>query len=284
MRHGQARDKVVYLHKACKDLTVDGLVFKKDQTVYVGSGSIQRPFSKSDRSKIHLKMWQNLYCIILKHNLTVEESLKLENALLDISWNAGILNIRKKAYSVHEIKDSEVSKYFYLDELGKVRWNIDVMSGRWRKIFSARKGDNAGYVGKNGYWTVRLNGKTVKLHRVVWVLYNKEDLDTSLVIDHIDRNRSNNHPSNIRATTYSENNKNKKVKLSKLGLSRIRFSEKQELFHVQWTGEDGRKKHKYFCLKPRIKNGLNYEQAYKECLKFAKEFVKLNNLDNNSFK
>lgn len=58
-------------------------------------------------------------------------------------------------------------------------------------------------------------------HRLVWVLSNKTDLSTDLVVDHIDRDIYNNSPNNLRATSQSTNCKNKIHKTSNTGLKYI---------------------------------------------------------------
>lgn len=272
MKHGLKANKIVYLHRMIETTYVNGKLIEKDSVVYVGSGSLLRCKSKKDRSKLHLDNWDKIYYQIVKQNLTQDESFAFENKLLKLYWSDKIFNIRSKVGHVNELLYEQLSKIFYLDEDGVVRWAVDRLSGVRMKIVKARKGDKAGYLGKKGYWFLRFNGKAVKLHRVVWVLYNKCNLPTDLVVDHIDRNTQNNSPENLRAVTYSENNKNRNCKMSEIGLKRIRFSEKQKIIHVQWV-KDGKKLHKYFCMIPLIKKGLTYEAAYETCLTQAKLFV-----------
>ena len=60
----------------------------------------------------------------------------------------------------------------------------------------------------NGYLRCKLNQKDYLKHRLIalqWIL-NPDNLPQ---IDHIDRNRTNNHIDNLRWTSNSENNKNK---------------------------------------------------------------------------
>lgn len=59
-----------------------------------------------------------------------------------------------------------------------------------------------------GYYTVRISGpgmsKNSRVHRVVAAAWC-EDWDPSLDVDHIDGNRKNNHPSNLRCVSRREN-------------------------------------------------------------------------------
>ena len=191
----------IYFHTAKVDFSIDNFNFKVGQVVYIGSGNTIRLNSKADRSESHLKVWNLLDKNIIHFNLTVDESFELEQKYLDAHWNSGLLNKRHKVHKVKPILHSEISEVYYLDNNRALLWKIDRMGGIRMKIFSARKDTPAGCIGKKGYWNVRFNRSTFKLHRVVWVLANQQDLCPSLTIDHIDGNKSNNHPSNLRAVS-----------------------------------------------------------------------------------
>ena len=64
----------------------------------------------------------------------------------------------------------------------------------------------------NGYKYIIINEKHYLLHRVNYYIHNPEwdiyDASKYNQIDHIDRNRSNNHISNLRVVTCSENCQN----------------------------------------------------------------------------
>ena len=81
---------------------------------------------------------------------------------------------------------------------------------RWKKSPNIRQqnGLEAGGKGPDGYWRLQLKGKTWKVHRVIYVLTHGS-VNQDLHVDHADRNRDNNHPSNLIARTCSENNSNK---------------------------------------------------------------------------
>jgi hypothetical protein len=65
-------------------------------------------------------------------------------------------------------------------------------------------GKEAGHLTKSGYYFVKVGGVSVPVHRVVWVLHNG-DLCNGVEIDHIDRNKSNNIITNLRAVDKSTN-------------------------------------------------------------------------------
>ena len=54
--------------------------------------------------------------------------------------------------------------------------------------------------------------KSLTLHRIVYCLHNKVDLLRGQVVDHIDRDPTNNHPTNLRLVSYSQNQLNRPIK------------------------------------------------------------------------
>jgi len=63
------------------------------------------------------------------------------------------------------------------------------------------------YIG-NGYPTTHINKKTAYIHRLLALAFIPNP-DNKPLIDHIDRNRSNNKISNLRWATWDENMNNK---------------------------------------------------------------------------
>lgn len=72
-------------------------------------------------------------------------------------------------------------------------------------------------VNKDGYTIVTLKYKDrvcyTGLHRLVWAYHNGV-IPENYVIDHIDNNKANNHPSNLRLATQAQNAKNTKNTLT----------------------------------------------------------------------
>ena len=76
----------------------------------------------------------------------------------------------------------------------------------------------------SGYYTVTVKSKTYRIHRIIMVLLG-HDVDGKIV-DHIDRNRSNNNPMNLRVVTNVENARNCKMfKSNKTGVNGVSFNE-----------------------------------------------------------
>jgi len=85
-------------------------------------------------------------------------------------------------------------------ETGELRWTANAAFGRLTQRI-------AGHVGSGGYLSVKI-GKRMHLgHRIVWLLVHGEWPAKS--IDHIDGNRSNNAPINLRLANASENAQNR---------------------------------------------------------------------------
>lgn len=62
----------------------------------------------------------------------------------------------------------------------------------------------------NGYLMCRISGANIFAHRIVWALEYNAFPPEGKEIDHIDGNRSNNHPDNLRLVDRSQNNFNAK--------------------------------------------------------------------------
>jgi len=95
-----------------------------------------------------------------------------------------------------------MKKYNKLFKLknGQLYWK----ESRGRQAAGSLAGTNLG----DGYKTVRIDGKAVYVHRIVKEITTGKKVNGQ--VDHKDRNRSNNKPSNLRTTTRSQNNKNRR--------------------------------------------------------------------------
>lgn len=73
------------------------------------------------------------------------------------------------------------------------------------------------------YTLLSVRGHYVLLHRLVWMLQNGE-IPEGMEVDHIDRNKGNNHPSNLRLATKSENAQNRTARPdNKLGVKGVSY-------------------------------------------------------------
>lgn len=188
-------DKCVYVHKL------------NGEVVYVGSGSLKRFKSKSDRSEKHLEVWSKLEFEILSSDLSLMGAFSLEQEL-NIKYNP-IFNIIKRVSIPNAINWVVLSEYFEysLDSKSKLRWLKPTS-----KCHRLRQDMEAGGLQDKGYYAVRFMGKLLRVSRIIYAIVNKRDIPINLVIDHIDGNPSNNLSENLTLATYSQNNFNQPVR------------------------------------------------------------------------
>jgi hypothetical protein len=92
---------------------------------------------------------------------------------------------------------------------GNLRWAREGGVGPSSHVY----GDLVGSIGKGGYRSVkiRIDGvkTTLKCHRIVMMLSSGFDLSSDLIIDHINGDKLNNDPRNLRIATIKSNCRNK---------------------------------------------------------------------------
>lgn len=85
--------------------------------------------------------------------------------------------------------------------------------GLYWKLKSRRRivlGERAGAINTYGYRVIRLNGKRIGEHRLIWMLFNG-DIPPKTEIDHRDTNKLNNRIENLRLATRRQNLWNRAV-------------------------------------------------------------------------
>lgn len=96
------------------------------------------------------------------------------------------------------------SRFSYDHKTGVItRKIVPEKSKRWRP------GDTAGSVNGEGYIDIKVDGQTLRAHRIAWAIYYGEQPPE--YIDHINRDPSDNRISNLRAATKSQNGANRTV-------------------------------------------------------------------------
>lgn len=104
-----------------------------------------------------------------------------------------------------------------------------------------KAGAVAGYVRSDGYARIEFNGRPYYSHRLAWMYVYGDDLPK--LIDHINRNPSDNRISNLRAGSKSINSQNTTLRAdNKSGKKGVHFSTKRKRWIAQIVS-DG--KHKY---------------------------------------
>jgi len=77
-----------------------------------------------------------------------------------------------------------------------------------RAVIGAEVGCNDGH----DYLDVSVNKRKYKVHRIIWAMHNGRWPEGNLVIDHINRIKSDNHKENLREATTQQNAWNNKAK------------------------------------------------------------------------
>ena len=79
----------------------------------------------------------------------------------------------------------------------------------WKQTLSnrAKEGQQAGSKNTKGYFSIVIDGKKYKAHRLAWFYVYGEDPGQQ-EIDHIDRDKGNNRINNLRLATRKQNNEN----------------------------------------------------------------------------
>ena len=233
-------NKCVYLHK-----TKEGVVF------YVGSGSIGRANSKelsetsgtgSNRSKSYsefVKLINFDYDVeIVAKGLTTKAAVDIEREYFDI-YRETIVNVLKPKQELILSKE-ELEKYFYISKESPsgLMWKIDRPWGR-RYISKRCFADTpVGTRHSSGYWVVKLNFIEYKVHRIVLTLLGQDV--AGKVVDHINRDKGDNSPDNLRICSHAANNMNKSSPSNNnSGIVGVRYSDNVNCWLSAWK-EDGK--------------------------------------------
>ena len=91
----------------------------------------------------------------------------------------------------------------------KILFHYDPLTGIFTRLTKVKKhnvGDVAGYIRKDGYGMIYFNKTNWLIHRMAWCYMYGYWPD---IIDHIDRNPSNNRIDNLQDGTQSKNSKNR---------------------------------------------------------------------------
>lgn len=130
-----------------------------------------------------------------------------------------------------KIYTKEIMDYVY-EQNGWLYWKKLCSSACRQKI-----GSLAGNFQKSsGYYHVKINGKTYYNHRILYQIYNNVILSENDIVDHHDRNKTNNSKENLVLSDHSENSCNQKVNKNNLstGLKNISImkSKNFKYYHI----------------------------------------------------
>ena len=210
---------------------------------YIGEGTLERAkMFNRPREKLYSNFFtegKNATLEIVKDGLTKSEAEELEFTLRELNL-ATIVNDPHATKRVKPIDIGLVSSVVKYDESSRtfLTW-----IGKPSPKSTLRIGEPAGYFHRSsGYHYISISSNRYAIHRIVWTL-NNGDIQSGMVIDHIDNNKSNNSISNLRICTYNDNtrNSNKKLK-SNSGFKFIHKTDRR--YSVSW--KEGGPTKRYF--------------------------------------
>jgi len=124
-----------------------------------------------------------------------------------------------------ELIKANLHKFWYFE--GNLYWSDNYGS-------RAKKGALVGSTDSSGYLQVKLNGKPILVHRIIWMLHNDTYPDQ---IDHIDRNRKNNLIENLRAADNTLNQHNASMrKDNSSGVTGVNYKNGRYQARIQGNG------------------------------------------------
>lgn len=124
----------------------------------------------------------------------------------------------------------DVKELFYYDEISEsfLRWNSPRYSAKNRSWMCKKVGDLAGTKMKEGYWRVSVDDRRYLNHRIIWELFNGPIIE-GFVIDHIDKNPSNNQIDNLRMVSAAVNSRNSSLySTNTTGVNGVIYSEQRD--------------------------------------------------------
>lgn len=128
----------------------------------------------------------------------------------------------------------------YEPDTGLFRWKPREGSTREEKIFNSRfAGTIAGTINGHGYIQINISGRLHKAHRLAWFFVHG---NCPPLIDHINRDKTDNRLSNLREATKAQNAVNSgATSRSKTGVKGVCWSDKENKW-VAYIRVDGRSK------------------------------------------
>lgn len=123
------------------------------------------------------------------------------------------------------------SLFRYDPETGIITWNCD----RNHKI---KKGMVAGSLSNNGYIYIKPRGLNMSAHRIAWFLYYGDW--PKGVVDHINRDKTDNRIANLRDVTQKVNNQNHPPRKNLFGVPGIYYRKSRKKCYVVMIGVDNK--------------------------------------------
>ncbi len=132
------------------------------------------------------------------------------------------------------ISKDYLDRFIYYDSTSRtgIRWKIDIWVGKNRNRKAISIGDEAGCYNKvTGYYQVRIERRTYRIHRLIPVLLGNQ-VEDGKVVDHKSGNKTENVSENLRVVDLETNAKNRISRKSNVGIPYIHYNEKLNRYQV----------------------------------------------------
>lgn len=123
---------------------------------------------------------------------------------------------RKQLPSVDELH----ALFRYQD--GNLYWRANQAGG-------PRAGSYAGCYNNMGYYTIQINRKKLRAHRIIWKMHKGTE---PAHLDHIDNDKTNNRIENLRECTHSQNIQNSWRKTGVSGVRCVKWCNRKNAWRV----------------------------------------------------
>ena len=170
----------------------------------------------------------------------------------------------------------DFNDYFYYDETSPscLRWKVDRFTGKWYKRRHVSAGDVVGCKNKKGYWTFNFTHRHYQVHRVIAEMIIGK-LEDDMEIDHINKDKGDNHLHNLRIVERTVNLRNKgKYLNNKTGSTGVCLNVKTNEWGIikywvaRWYDIDGVLRGKHFRI-----DKLGDEQAFKLACEYREKMI-----------
>lgn len=237
-----------------------------NEIFYIGKGCGNRLNSKDRATNWKLiKGNRPHYSMKIKEFTNEKDALDFEHELISEFLPKGNTNVAKSRIKLIDFK--LINEIVVYDETSPtyLRYKIPRANNAYKA------GDIAGSFDSDGYGQIYIIDKLYKSHRIIYCLHSGKSLDSNLIIDHLDRNKSNNNINNLRLTTINENAKNINWKLSKpTNTGERAISLKLTTFRVLWSFE-GSQKERQFSF--GVRSGISEAEALKNAITFRDTLI-----------
>lgn len=145
----------------------------------------------------------------------------------------------KQKTIINDLTQDELQSNFrYVKSTGKLYWKP--RTGKYSAVFNSRfAGQEAGWLNpETGYTMIHFKGRPRMVHRLIWTLLYGP---TTLCIDHINSDKSDNRLKNLRLATHRDNSRNRgKTRVNTTGFKGVTKSREWFIAQIGYNGKTRR--------------------------------------------